>query len=43
VRVVPDWLTIDREHQRGQVNRIPTKAEIEPIAKEQMVVQFYSR
>jgi small subunit ribosomal protein S4 len=43
VRIVPDWLSIDREHQRGQIARLPTKADIEPIAKEQMVVQFYSR
>jgi small subunit ribosomal protein S4 len=43
VRVVPDWLSVDREHQRGQVLRIPSRQEIEPMAKEQMVVQFYSR
>jgi small subunit ribosomal protein S4 len=42
-RGVPDWLTINREAQRGQVMRIPAKEDIEPIANEQMVVQFYSR
>lgn len=43
IRPVPDWLNMNREALRGQVVRIPAKEDIEPIAKEQMVVQFYSR
>jgi small subunit ribosomal protein S4 len=43
IRPLPGWLTIDREALRGQVVRLPAKEDIEPIAKEQMVVQFYSR
>ena len=42
-RAVPDWLTLDRNAFRGTVVRIPTRAEIQPIANEQAVVEFYSR
>jgi small subunit ribosomal protein S4 len=43
IRPVPDWLSVNREAMRGQVVRVPVRSEIETIAKEQMVVQFYSR
>jgi small subunit ribosomal protein S4 len=42
-RVVPDWLTIDKNAIKGTVMRIPTRDEIKPIANEQAVVEFYSR
>ena len=42
-RAVPDWLSLDKENLKGIVMRIPTKAEIQPIANEQAVVEFYSR
>lgn len=42
-RVVPDWLTIDKTALKGTVMRIPTRDEIQPIANEQAVVEFYSR
>jgi small subunit ribosomal protein S4 len=42
-RVVPDWLTLDKNAFKGTVMRIPTRDEIKPIANEQAVVEFYSR
>ena len=42
-RAVPDWLALNKEDFKGTVMRIPTKAEIQPIANEQAVVEFYSR
>jgi small subunit ribosomal protein S4 len=42
-RAVPDWLHLTKEEFKGQVMRIPTRDEINPIANEQAVVEFYSR
>jgi small subunit ribosomal protein S4 len=42
-RAVPDWLSLNKEELKGTVMRIPTRAEIQPIANEQAVVEFYSR
>ena len=42
-RVVPDWLNLDKTALKGSVMRIPTRDEIQPIANEQAVVEFYSR
>jgi len=42
-RAVPDWLSLNREELKGLVMRIPTREEIQPIANEQAVVEFYSR
>ena len=42
-RAVPDWLSLDKEAFKGIVMRIPTRDEIQPIANEQAVVEFYSR
>jgi small subunit ribosomal protein S4 len=42
-RVVPDWMTLAKEAFKGTVLRVPTRAEIQPIANEQAVVEFYSR
>ena len=42
-RAVPDWLLLDKENFKGTVMRIPTRDEIQPIANEQAVVEFYSR
>ncbi len=40
---VPDWLSLNKEEFKGTVMRIPTRDEIQPIANEQAVVEFYSR
>jgi len=42
-RVVPDWMSLSKEEFKGVVMRIPTRDEINPIANEQAVVEFYSR
>jgi small subunit ribosomal protein S4 len=42
-RIVPDWLLLDKAAFKGTVMRIPTRDEIQPIANEQAVVEFYSR
>ena len=42
-RVVPDWLSLNKEEFKGVVMRVPTRDEINPIANEQAVVEFYSR
>lgn len=42
-RAVPDWLSLSKEEFKGSVMRVPTRDEIQPIANEQAVVEFYSR
>ena len=42
-RVVPDWLSLTKDQFKGAIMRIPTRDEIQPIANEQAVVEFYSR
>ena len=42
-RAVPDWLSLSKDEFKGVVMRIPTREEIQPIANEQAVVEFYSR
>lgn len=42
-RVIPDWVAVDREHLKATLLRVPSRDEINPIANEQMVVEFYSR
>ena len=42
-RTVPDWLTLNKEELKGTIMRVPTRDEIQPIANEQAVVEFYSR
>jgi len=41
--VVPDWMAVDRDAQKGTINRVPVREEINPIANEQLVVELYSR
>jgi small subunit ribosomal protein S4 len=42
-KVVPEWLALNKEAFKGVVMRVPTRDEIQPIANEQAVVEFYSR
>jgi small subunit ribosomal protein S4 len=42
-RSVPDWLSLNRDGFKGTVLRVPSRDEIQPIANEQAVVEFYSR
>jgi len=40
---VPEWLLVDRDNLAGELTRVPTRDEINPIANEQLVVELYSR
>lgn len=42
-RAIPDWLTLNRDAFKGVVERMPTREDIQPIANEQTIVEFYSR
>ena len=42
-RAVPDWLSLNKDTFKGVVMRIPSRDDIQPIANEQAVVEFYSR
>jgi small subunit ribosomal protein S4 len=42
-RAVPDWMSLSKEEFKGSLLRVPTRNEIQPIANEQAVVEFYSR
>jgi small subunit ribosomal protein S4 len=42
-RAVPDWLSLNKDAFQGVVMRVPSREEIQPIANEQAVVEFYSR
>ena len=42
-RAIPEWLALNRDTFKGTVVRIPSRDEIQPIANEQAVVEFYSR
>lgn len=43
VRPVPDWIAFNREACRGQITRMPTRDDIQPIVNVQLIVEFYSR
>jgi small subunit ribosomal protein S4 len=42
-RSVPDWLSLDKNGFKGTILRVPTREDIQPIANDQAVVEFYSR
>lgn len=42
-RTVPEWMEIDQSAYKGALKRLPTREDIEPIANEQAIVEFYSR
>jgi small subunit ribosomal protein S4 len=42
-RPVPDWVSLNKEAFKGVVMRVPSREEIQPVANEQAVVEFYSR
>jgi len=42
-RAVPEWLTLNKDAFKGTLVRVPSRDEINPIANEQAVVEFYSR
>jgi small subunit ribosomal protein S4 len=42
-RTIPEWLSLDKAAFKGTLVRVPTRDEIQPLANEQAVVEFYSR
>lgn len=42
-RAVPEWLSLNKEAFQGKLMRVPSRDEIQPVANEQAVVEFYSR
>jgi small subunit ribosomal protein S4 len=42
-RAIPDWVSLNKDAFKGQILRVPTRDDIQPIANEQAVVEFYSR
>lgn len=42
-RPIPEWVTRNKESYKGSLVRVPTLAEIQPVANEQAVIEFYSR
>jgi small subunit ribosomal protein S4 len=43
IRAVPAWINFDRQAVRAQIQRMPTRDDIQPIVNEQLIVEFYSR
>ena len=42
-RSIPDWVSINKDAFKGTVLRVPSRDDIQPIANEQAIVEFYSR
>jgi small subunit ribosomal protein S4 len=43
IRPVPAWIAFNRDAVRAQIQRMPTRDDIQPIVNEQLIVEFYSR
>ena len=42
-RLVPEWLTLDKESVKGTVNALPTREQLTQSINEQLIVELYSR
>jgi len=42
-KIVPPWLSLDREHLSGQVLALPSRSDIDPKFNEKAIVEYYSR
>ncbi len=42
-RVIPEWLSLDQQAVRGTVNSVPTREQLPPTFREQLIVELYSR
>jgi small subunit ribosomal protein S4 len=42
-RVIPEWLTLDQAAARGTLNSVPTREQLPPTIREQLIVELYSR
>lgn len=42
-RGVPEWLEVDPANFKGAIKALPTREELPPTIKEQLIVEFYSK
>src|ERR1044071_10292582 len=42
-RAIPDWVSLNKDAFKGTILRVPSRDDIQPIANEQAIVEFYSR
>jgi len=42
-RGIPDWLDVDVPNFRGVIKAMPTRDDLPPTIKEQLIVEFYSK
>jgi small subunit ribosomal protein S4 len=42
-RVIPEWLSLDQQAVKGTVNSVPTREQLPPTIREQLIVELYSR
>jgi small subunit ribosomal protein S4 len=42
-RGVPQWLEVDAPNFRGVIKEMPTREDLPPTIKEQLIVEFYSK
>lgn len=42
-RMIPEWLGLDQAAVRGTINSLPTREQIPPTFREQLIVELYSR
>ena len=42
-RNIPEWLSLDQAAVRGTVNSVPTREQLPPTIREQLIVELYSR
>lgn len=43
IRQVPQWLELDGDHPKGRIDHLPSRAEIDTLVNEQLIVEFYSK
>jgi small subunit ribosomal protein S4 len=42
-RVLPEWLSLDKDHVRGTLNALPARDQLSQTINEQLIVELYSR
>lgn len=42
-RMIPEWLALDQQAARGTINALPTREQLPPTIREQLIVELYSR
>lgn len=42
-RVVPEWLSLDKNAVKGTVNALPTRGQLSQAVNEQLIVELYSK